>query len=130
MGRELKLGYRKALDVYARCFYSHINDSSVKLSTGEVYDFDRTDYSKLRLGARYTRDLSPQSHYYAGLAYEYQFDSSARATYNGMSTPSPSLDVSSGMLEAGVLFAPKALTCLSTWALPARPGPEKASRAD
>ena len=107
MSREPKLGYRKALYVYARYFYSHINDSSFNLSTGKVYDFDSTDSSRLRLGARYTRDLSPQSRYYAGLAYEYQFDGAAHATYNGMSTPSPSLEVSSGMLEVGVPFAPK-----------------------
>ena len=106
-GRELDLGGARALDVYARYFYSHINDSSVRLSTGETYDFDSTDSSRLRLGARYTRDLNRNSRYYAGLAYEYQFDGAARASYNGMSTLSPSLEGSSGMLEAGVLFAPE-----------------------
>ena len=105
-GRELALRGDATLDVYGRYLYSHIASSSARLSTGETYDFDSTDSSRLRLGTRYTRDLGANCRYYAGLAYEYQFDGAARGTYNGMSTLSPSLEGSSGMLEAGVRFAP------------------------
>ena len=38
---------------------------------------------------------------YAGLAWDYEFDSDARATYRGLATPSPSMKGSSGMLELG-----------------------------
>ena len=106
-GRELALRSDTTLDVYGRYLYSHIASSSARLSTGEVYDFDSTDSSRLRLGTRYSRDLGADCRYYLGLAYEYQFDGSARGAYNGMSTLSPSLEGSSGMLEAGVRFAPK-----------------------
>ena len=43
---------------------------------------------------------------YAGLAWDYEFDSDARATYRGLATPSPSMKGSSGMLELGVKCQP------------------------
>ena len=51
--------------------------------------------------------MGAEGRFYAGLAWEYEFEGEARATYQGMSTPSPSLKGSSAMLEIGCRFAPK-----------------------
>ena len=45
--------------------------------------------------------------FYTGLAYEYEFGSEAGASYQGYSTPSPSLKGSTGILELGYRFTPK-----------------------
>ena len=77
------------------------------LSSGEDYTFDSVNSHRLRLGLRYTHRDSPASHVYAGLAFEYEFDGEARASFQGYSTPSPSLKGASGMLEIGYRFALK-----------------------
>ena len=44
---------------------------------------------------------------YAGLAWEFEFGSKACASFDGMSTLSPSLRGGSALLELGYRFAPK-----------------------
>jgi putative outer membrane autotransporter barrel domain protein len=51
--------------------------------------------------------VSDANEFYAGLAYEYEFGGEASASYQGNSTPSPSLKGTSGMLELGYRFTPK-----------------------
>ncbi len=67
----------------------------------QIFDFDSINSSRLRLGLRFTHALNERQEVYTGLAYQYEFDGNARATYNGQSTPSPSIKGSSGMLELG-----------------------------
>ena len=45
---------------------------------------------------------------YAGLAYEYEFKGDAKASYQGMGTPSPSIKGGSGLLELGYRMNPGA----------------------
>lgn len=107
VGKETKLKAGDALETYLKYFFSHQNGTSGKLSTGEDYDFDAVNSHRLRLGARYTHDMGEEGRFYAGLAWEYEFNGEARATYQGMATPSPSLKGGSAMLELGYRFTPK-----------------------
>lgn len=107
LGRKFALGGDAALEGYAKYFCSHQGGTSATLATGETYDFGSVTSSRVRLGMRYTKKPAPESEFYAGLAWEYEFDGDATATYQGYATPSPSLKGSSGMLELGCRFAPK-----------------------
>ena len=107
MGKERKLRAGDSLETYLKYFYSHQSGTSAKLSTGEDYDFDAVNSHRLRLGARYAHDMGENGRFYAGLAWDYEFEGEARATYQGMTTPSPSLKGASAMLELGYRFAPK-----------------------
>ena len=107
LGRKFALGGDAALEGYAKYFWSRQDGTSAPLATGEQYDFGSVTSSRVRLGVRYTKKPAPESEFYAGLAWEYEFDGDATATYQGYATPSPSLKGSSGMLELGYRFAPK-----------------------
>ena len=107
LGRKFDLSGDAALEGYAKYFYSRQNGASATLITGEKYDFGSVTSSRVRLGMRYTKKLMPRSEFYAGLAWEYEFDGDATATYEGYATPSPSLKGGSGMLELGYRFTPK-----------------------
>ena len=74
---------------------------------GEVYDFDAVNSTRARLGARLSKENGERGTYYAGLAYEYEFDGEAKATVKGLSTPAPSIKGSSGMLELGYIIQNK-----------------------
>ncbi|MGP1470720.1 MAG: hypothetical protein ACTTJE_03905 [Schwartzia sp. (in: firmicutes)] len=91
---------------YLRYFYSHQNGMTATLSSGEVYDFGSVNSHRIRLGFQYTHKVSESNEFYTGLAYEYEFNGKATATFQGYSTPSPSLKGSSGMLELGYRFTP------------------------
>ena len=110
IGKVNKLNDTTKADVYAKFMYTHQNGDSVALrgeGVGEVYDFDAVDSTRVRVGARVSRDYSARGTGYAGLAYEYEFDGEARATVLGFSTPSPSIKGSSGLLELGYILQPK-----------------------
>ena len=92
------------VDAYLKYFFSHTGGDDVTVHgnlNDERYHFDSVNSSRLRLGFRYNHPLNDKSKLYAGLAWQYEFDGQARATYNGLSTPSPSLKGSSGMAELG-----------------------------
>lgn len=102
IGRIYKLDEKHDIDCYGQFFYSHQNGDTVTFKRGGyVYDFDPVNSYKLRLGARWSQKIGKAESIYAGLAVDYEFDSSATAHYNGMATPSPSLKGLSGMLELG-----------------------------
>ena len=101
IGRIIPVGKSVSLDVYGKYFFTHQTGAGADLSTGEHYEFDAVNSSRLRIGTRYTHSVNERSALYAGLAYEYEFAGDARATYNGMSTPSPSIKGGSGFVELG-----------------------------
>ena len=107
VGKKIALKKGDAIDAYLKYFFSHQNATRATLSTGETYDFDAVNSHRLRLGARYMHDMGRTGKFYAGLAWEYEFEGEARAAYQGMATPSPSLKGSSVLLELGYRFAPK-----------------------
>ena len=107
LGKEWKLAGGDKIEGYAKYFYSHQNGNATTLRSGAELDFGGVDSHRLRVGARYTHADSARSEVYAGLAYEYEFDGGATATYQGYATPSPSIGGGTGILELGYRFAPK-----------------------
>lgn len=107
VGKLQKLGGDNAIDLYGKLFYTNQGSSSVNID-GDTLDFSSVKSKRSRIGFRYIHGTSKVRSVYAGLAWQYEFDGAAHATANGFSTPSPSVKGSSGMLELGVLIAPKA----------------------
>ena len=108
VGKDFRVREGDTVSAYVRYSYAHTAGTSAHLSSGETYDFDAVNSHRLRIGTRYTHGETALSQIYAGLAWEYEFDGDARATYDGDSTPSPSLKGGSALLELGYRFAPKA----------------------
>ncbi|WP_315439246.1 hypothetical protein [uncultured Selenomonas sp.] len=107
-GAHIGVGQEKqtaggTLDTYAKYFYTHQSGGSERLTTGETYDFDDVDSSRLRIGTRWTKKTLA-GEFYTGLAYEYEFGSDARASYAGYGTPTPTLKGSTGLFELGYRF--------------------------
>ena len=113
LGNRWKVNERGSMDLYGKYFYTHQDSDDVKLTSGELYHFDTISSSRTRLGLRYTHRASELCSVYGGVAWDYEFDSDARATYRGLSTPTPSLKGSSGMAELGVKFKPNEKTPLT-----------------
>mgnify|MGYP000049185472 FL=1 len=110
IGKVNKINDTTKADLYAKLFYTHQGGDSVTLGgegNGEVYDFDAVNSTRARVGARLSKDANANGTYYAGLAYEYEFDGEAKATVKGLSTPAPSIKGSSGMLELGYIIQSK-----------------------
>ena len=108
VGKDFRVREGDTVSAYVRYSYAHTAGASAHLSSGETYDFDAVNSHRLRIGTRYTHGETALSQLYAGLAWEYELDGDARATYDGDSTPSPSLKGGSALLELGYRFAPKA----------------------
>ena len=108
VGKDFHVREGDTVSAYVRYSYAHTAGTSAHLSSGETLDFDAVNSHRLRIGTRYTHGATTLSQFYAGLAWEYEFDGDARATSQGDSAPSPSLKGSSALLELGYRFAPKA----------------------
>ena len=95
---------RDTYDVYGKFFWSHLNGDSavIKNSRGEAeYEFAGVDSYRTRLGMRWTRNFDKVRAFYAGIGWDYEFDSKAGAIYDGFRTDSPSVKGSSEFLEIG-----------------------------
>ena len=104
IGKLQDIGKDNTLDYYGKYFYSHTGGDSVTIHAtagDERMDFSSVNSHRLRVGARVTHKLNENNKIYGGLAYQYEFKGNARATYNGGSTPSPTVKGSSGLLELG-----------------------------
>ena len=113
VGKIVNLDKKNKLDIYGKLFYTKQAGDDVKLSTGAVYNFEAIDSVRTRLGARWTAELAKNSSLYVGLAWDHEFDSKARATYKGFSTPTPSMKGDSCLLELGWQVKPKETSPLS-----------------
>ncbi|MGN0837711.1 MAG: autotransporter domain-containing protein [Pyramidobacter sp.] len=71
------------------------------MSSGENYQFDDVESSRLRLGLRYSCVLNKYSTLYLGGAWQYEFEGDSKTMYAGYNTLVPSLNGSSGMFEFG-----------------------------
>ena len=104
-GKAFDLGKGNTLDGYFKYFYSHQagDDTTVHIEgmADERGHFDAVDSHRIRIGARLTHKVNERNSFYGGLAYQYEFNGDARATFSGNGVPSPSLKGSSGMLELG-----------------------------
>lgn len=108
LGKEQQLSEHNQLNTYVRYLYTHQKGFNATMTTGEPYYFDSVDSSRIRIGTRMTHAINPKNSWYAGLAYQYEFDNEASAIYQGDRTPIPSLQGSSGMVELGWQLNPDA----------------------
>ena len=95
---------RDTYDVYGKFFWTHLGSDSANIAHQEGttrYDFDSVDSYVTRLGMRWTRNFDQVRSLYAGIGWDYEFDSEARAHYQAFATPSPSMEGGSGFLELG-----------------------------
>ena len=106
IGQKTELDSGNRVETYAKYFYAHQAGTSVKLSTGETYDFGASTSSRIRLGTRYTVKNDLSGEFYAGLAWEYEFDGKGTAAFEGYNLPGTSLKGSTTLLELGYRFAP------------------------
>ena len=108
IGKVNKVSEKGSLDIYTKLFYAYQGSAGADLSTGEHFDFGSVNSVRWRVGGKYTHQVSKTGSMYAGLAYEYEFKGSATATYQDLSTPSPSIKGGSGLLELGYRMKPGA----------------------
>ena len=104
IGKVLPLQKNTSLDVYAKLFWTHEGSDTVTLRSSRglaQYHFDSMDSVATRLGARWNRTVRKHQKLYIGTGWEYEFNGDGIASYNGLRTQSPSLQGSSGFLEAG-----------------------------
>lgn len=106
IGQKTDLDSGNKVETYAKYFYAHQAGTSAKLSTGETYDFGASTSSRIRLGTRYTVKNDLSGEFYAGLAWEYEFDGKGTAAFEGYNLPGTSLKGSTTLLELGYRFAP------------------------
>ena len=81
VGREIAVAGGNAVDVYGKYFYNRRN--SVDFNAGGHYDLDAVTSSVLRVGARYILKRNKWN-FYAGAAYEHEFDGKANGTADGV----------------------------------------------
>ena len=81
VGKEFTLNNGNVVDVYGKYFCNRRN--SVDFNAGWHYNLDTVTSSVIRLGARYTVK-SRKWNFYAGAAYEHEFDGKANGTADGV----------------------------------------------
>ncbi|TYZ20352.1 autotransporter domain-containing protein [Selenomonas ruminis] len=100
IGKVTKLAGNNALDTYLKYFYTRQAGDTVTI-VGAPMAFSAVNSHRARAGMRITHKINEKESLYGGLAYQHEFDSEARATYNGNATPAPSVKGGSGMAELG-----------------------------
>lgn len=105
MGKVVQLNDNDTIDYYGKLFYTRQQGDKVTVGTGATYDFDATTSLRTRLGARYTHQLSEKNAFYAGLAWQHEFDGESNAivatTLGSASAPAPSMKGDTGIMELG-----------------------------
>ena len=105
MGKVVQLNDKDTIDYYGKLFYTRQQGDKVTVGTGATYDFDATTSLHTRLGARYTHQLSEKNAFYAGLAWQHEFDGESNAivatTLGSASAPAPSMKGDTGIMELG-----------------------------
>ena len=93
-----------SIDYYGKVFWTHLGSDSVQVHSDlgtSQYDFDSVDSYRTRLGFRWTKNVSPTTSYYAGLAWNYEFGDNAEARYGTFETPAAGVKGHSALLELG-----------------------------
>ena len=105
MGKVVQLNAKDTIDYYGKLFYTRQQGDKVTVGAGATYDFDATTSLRTRLGARYTHQLSEKNAFYAGLAWQHEFDGESNAivatTLGSASAPAPSMKGDTGIMELG-----------------------------
>jgi outer membrane autotransporter protein len=106
LGRVWSLGQNSSLELYGKYLWNRRNGDSVTLSTGDAIRFQATDSQRTRLGIRFSRQASARFLPYAGVAWEHELDSRARAETAGLELETPSHQGNSGIGEFGAVLKP------------------------
>ncbi len=106
LGYVWNLTEESALDIYGHYSWNELGSDSVTLSTGDTVDFAAVDSHRVRLGARYSYEMSEQATPYVDLAWEHEFDGSVSATTSGHAIAEPSLSGDTGIVSAGLKLTP------------------------
>ncbi len=104
---------QRALDVYGRYLWTHMESDTVKIEPEQLH-FDSATSSRIELGARYSYQYNDWFKPYVGATYDYEFDGDVGAKAYEFNLHKPSLEGSTGIFEAGFKLNPlrdnKALT--------------------
>ena len=103
VGKEIPLSDGNAVDVYGKYFYNRRN--SVSFDAGGHYDLDAVTSSVLRVGARYILKREKWN-FYAGAAYEHEFDGKANGTADGVAIRGADTSGGSFRGEIGATMTP------------------------
>ncbi len=103
VGKEIPLSDGNAVDVYGKYFYNRRN--SVDFNAGGHYDLDAVTSSVLRVGARYILKRNKWN-FYAGAAYEHEFDGKANGTADGVAIRGADTSGGSFRGELGATMTP------------------------
>lgn len=106
LGYVWNLTEESSLDIYGQYSWNELGSDSVTLSTGDTVNFDAIDSHRVRLGARYSYEMSEQATPYVDVAWEHEFDGSVSATTNGLAIAEPSLSGDTGIFSAGLKLTP------------------------
>jgi len=104
-GKAFKLDDMNAIDVYARYFWLHKGGDD--FYAGGEYDLKSVDSHRLRTGARYDLSLGSKWGFYAGLAYEYEFDGKSRLIVDGVEAEAVKTKGGRAYGELGVKLTPE-----------------------
>lgn len=113
-GMHIGAGYlrqideNRTLDMYGRFLWTRQEGDTTTLSTGEKLNFSDINSWRWRMGARFNYNDGEKTGYYAGLAWEHEFDGEADASVNGFAIDEPSLKGDSGIAEIGMNYKPSA----------------------
>ncbi|MDR3086862.1 MAG: hypothetical protein LBU45_02790 [Azoarcus sp.] len=112
LGKLTNLNEKNLLDIYIRALWTgqRANSATLHNSDGstEKLDFDRVSSERLQLGTRYTHRFLENFSAYAGLAYDYEFNSKVRHTKDGEEIHSPHSRGGTGIFEIGLTGSPSA----------------------
>ena len=104
---HVRIGWRNhispqnILDLYGLYSFNRISGFTTKVSTGEDYSFSAVNSGRIRIGARFTRELKERENVYSSIAYIHEFSGETVGEYMGMITPRASLKGSAGLIELG-----------------------------
>lgn len=96
----------RTLDMYGKLLWTRQEGDTTMLSTGEKLNFSDIDSWRWRMGARFNYNDGAKVGYYAGLAWEHEFDGEASASVNNFVIDKPSLKGDSGIVEIGLNYRP------------------------
>ena len=94
------------LDVYGKYIWTRVQGSDETLTTGDKFEFDDMDSSRVRFGARYSYNGSERFKPYVGVAYEHEFAGSCDSRTFGHAVAAPSFEGDTGIGELGLVMKP------------------------
>jgi outer membrane autotransporter protein len=107
-GYIFELAEKTQVDVYGKVLWTRVQGENAKLSTGERLKFDAMHSERARVGAKWTTEVTKQVAPYFGIAYEYAFNGKAKAEVEGHQLNAPQMKGGTGIVNAGMSFAPGA----------------------